>query len=126
PGSPGSTTRTSRPLRRSWSSPEARRRWTTRSTRWWQCSSRAVWSGRRRDADTLVGGRARHRDGEEGTRVIRTRRTLAGIPRYVPGRSAESVAAEHELEEAVKLASNQAPFGPLPAAIDAAAAALVG
>jgi len=56
--------------------------------------------------------------------VIRTRRALDGIPRYVPGKSAESVAAEHELAEAVKLASNEAPFGPLPAAIEAAAATL--
>ncbi|MFI5048196.1 MAG: histidinol-phosphate transaminase [Acidimicrobiia bacterium] len=56
--------------------------------------------------------------------MIRTRRALDGIPRYVPGKSAESVAAEHELAEAVKLASNEAPFGPLPAAIEAAAAAM--
>ena len=58
--------------------------------------------------------------------VIRTRRTLAEIPRYVPGRSAESVAAEHELARAIKLASNEVPFGPLPAAQEAAAAAMSG
>ena len=57
--------------------------------------------------------------------MIRTRRALADIPRYVPGKSAESVAAEHELAEAVKLASNEAPFGPLPSAIEAATRALV-
>jgi histidinol-phosphate aminotransferase len=56
--------------------------------------------------------------------MIRVRRTLDDIPNYVPGRSAESVAAEHELAEAVKLASNEAPFGPLPAAIAAAAVAM--
>ena len=58
--------------------------------------------------------------------MIRTRRTLADIPRYVPGRSAESVAAEHELARAIKLASNEVPFGPLPAAHEAAAAAMHG
>src|SRR4051812_11369949 len=59
-------------------------------------------------------------------RVIRTRRTLADIPRYVPGRSAESVAAEHELARAIKLASNEVPFGPLPTAQEAAAEAMAG
>ena len=58
--------------------------------------------------------------------VIRTRRTLADIPHYKPGRSAESVAAEHELARAIKLASNEVPFGPLPAALEAAAAAMLG
>jgi histidinol-phosphate aminotransferase len=58
--------------------------------------------------------------------MIRTRRALDGIPNYVPGKSAESVASEHDLAEAVKLASNEAPFGPLPAAQAAAAAALAG
>ena len=57
--------------------------------------------------------------------MIRTRRALGDIARYVPGKSAESVAAEHELAEAVKLASNEAPFGPLPSAIEAATRALV-
>jgi histidinol-phosphate aminotransferase len=44
---------------------------------------------------------------------------VAGIPRYQPGRSAEEVMAEHGLEAAVKLASNEAPFGPLPGVLDA-------
>ena len=58
--------------------------------------------------------------------MIRTRRTLADIPHYQPGRSAESVAAEHELARAIKLASNEVPFGPLPVALEAAAAAMLG
>jgi histidinol-phosphate aminotransferase len=53
--------------------------------------------------------------------VIRTRRALDGIPEYVPGRSAESVAAQYALGDVVKLASNEAPFPPLPAALDAIA-----
>jgi histidinol-phosphate aminotransferase len=56
--------------------------------------------------------------------MIRIRKALDSIPNYVPGKSAESVAAEHELEHAVKLASNEVPFGPLPAALAAAAKAM--
>jgi histidinol-phosphate aminotransferase len=56
--------------------------------------------------------------------MVRVRRALEGIPNYVPGKSAESVAAEHQLADAVKLASNEAPFGPFPAAVEAAVAAL--
>jgi histidinol-phosphate aminotransferase len=55
--------------------------------------------------------------------VVRVRRALDGIPTYVPGRSAESVAAEHGISEVVKLASNEAVFGPLPAALEAVARA---
>jgi histidinol-phosphate aminotransferase len=58
--------------------------------------------------------------------VIRTRAALAQIPAYVPGRSAEAVAAEHGITDVVKLASNEAPFGPLPAARAAIADAIAG
>jgi histidinol-phosphate aminotransferase len=47
--------------------------------------------------------------------VIRIRRALDDIPDYVPGRSAEAVAAEHALVEAIKLASNEVSLPPLPA-----------
>jgi histidinol-phosphate aminotransferase len=53
--------------------------------------------------------------------VIRTRRALDQIPEYVPGRSADSVATQYALREVVKLASNEAPFPPLPAALEAIA-----
>ena len=53
--------------------------------------------------------------------VIRTRRALDGIPEYVPGRSAASVATQYRLGDVVKLASNEAPFPPLPAALAAIA-----
>ena len=55
--------------------------------------------------------------------MIRTRPALDGIPQYVPGRSAEAVARERAVVDVVKLASNEAPFPPLPAALDAIAAA---
>ena len=58
--------------------------------------------------------------------MIRTRPALDGIPAYVPGRSAEAVAAEHGIDDVVKLASNEAPFGPLPAARAAIADAITG
>lgn len=60
------------------------------------------------------------------TPVIRTRPALDGIPTYVPGRSAQAVAAELGIENVVKLASNEAPFGPLPAARMAIADAIAG
>lgn len=55
----------------------------------------------------------------EHDRVIRTRAALHAIPDYVPGRSAASVAAEYAITDVLKLASNEAPFGPLPAAVAA-------
>jgi histidinol-phosphate aminotransferase len=58
--------------------------------------------------------------------MIRVRPALAQMPRYVPGRSAESVATEYALDDVIKLASNEAPFGPLPDALDAIAAAAAG
>ncbi len=60
------------------------------------------------------------------TPVIRTRPALDAIPAYVPGRSAEAVAAEYGIDDVVKLASNEAPFGPLPAARSAIADAIAG
>jgi histidinol-phosphate aminotransferase len=51
--------------------------------------------------------------------VIRTRASLDAMAEYVPGRSAESVSAKYALGDVVKLASNEAPFPPLPAAVAA-------
>jgi histidinol-phosphate aminotransferase len=45
------------------------------------------------------------------------------IPRYQPGRTAEATMAAHGLDSAVKLASNESPFGPLPGVLEAVAAA---
>src|SRR5215218_6770734 len=58
--------------------------------------------------------------------MIRTRPALEGIARYVPGKSAEAVASERAVVDVVKLASNEAPFPPLPAAIAAINAAAGG
>jgi histidinol-phosphate aminotransferase len=55
--------------------------------------------------------------------MIRTRPALAALPEYVPGRSAESVAAKYAIGDVIKLASNEAAFGPLPAALAAIEAA---
>jgi histidinol-phosphate aminotransferase len=51
--------------------------------------------------------------------MIRTRPALDALPEYVPGRSAESVAAQYAIGDVIKLASNEASFGPLPAALEA-------
>jgi histidinol-phosphate aminotransferase len=55
--------------------------------------------------------------------VIRFRPVLDEMPNYAPGRSAETVAAEHALVEAIKLASNEVSLPPLPAVQQAIAAA---
>ncbi|HCB33866.1 MAG TPA: histidinol-phosphate transaminase [Acidimicrobiaceae bacterium] len=44
----------------------------------------------------------------------RPRAAVDGLPQYKPGRSAAQAVAEHGLESAVKLASNESPYGPLP------------
>ena len=55
--------------------------------------------------------------------MIRVRAALDRIPNYVPGKSAESVASEHALERAIKLASNEVPYPPTPAVLAAIAEA---
>ncbi len=50
----------------------------------------------------------------------RPRATVADLPLYRPGRSAEVAMAEHGLDEALKLASNESTLGPLPEAAAAA------
>ncbi len=49
---------------------------------------------------------------------------LADVPIYSPGRSAEAAMAEHGIAEAIKLASNEVPFGPLPGVLEAVAGAM--
>ena len=58
--------------------------------------------------------------------MIRTRPALDAMPEYVPGRSAESVAAKYAIGDVIKLASNEAPFPPLPSALAAIADAASG
>ncbi len=58
--------------------------------------------------------------------MIRTRPALDALPEYVPGRSAESVAAKYAIGDVIKLASNEAAFGPLPAALAAIEVAALG
>ena len=51
--------------------------------------------------------------------MIRVRPALDRIPTYVPGKSAESVANEHRLGTAIKLASNEVPYPPTQKVLDA-------
>ncbi len=44
---------------------------------------------------------------------------LAALPVYKPGRSAEVAMEEHAIDSAVKLASNENPFAPLPSVVGA-------
>lgn len=60
----------------------------------------------------------------------RPRAAVASLPAYRPGRSAKAAMLEHDLDplvvQAVKLASNELPFPPLPSAAAAIAAAIDG
>jgi histidinol-phosphate aminotransferase len=55
-----------------------------------------------------------------------TRPDLDAIPNYVPGRSPADLARELGLPEAIKLASNEVPYGPLPGVTEALAEAARG
>ncbi|MBA3489671.1 MAG: aminotransferase, partial [Longispora sp.] len=52
-----------------------------------------------------------------------TRPDLDTLPNYVPGRSPADLARELGLDEAIKLASNEVPYGPLPGVVEAITAA---
>lgn len=54
------------------------------------------------------------------------RRVVASMPAYVPGKSAADAEAEHGIAGAIKLASNETPWGPLPSVVEAMATALPG
>jgi len=55
-----------------------------------------------------------------------TRADLDALPNYVPGRNPADLARELGLPEAIKLASNEVPYGPLPGVVDAIAGAAAG
>ena len=53
-----------------------------------------------------------------------TRADLDALPTYVPGRNVADLARELGIAEAIKLASNEVPFGPLPGVPEAVAEAM--
>ena len=53
-----------------------------------------------------------------------TRPDLDGLPAYVPGKNLADLARELGITEAIKLASNEVPYGPLPGVPEAAAEAM--
>jgi histidinol-phosphate aminotransferase len=55
-----------------------------------------------------------------------TRPDLDALPSYVPGRNPADLARELGLPEAIKLASNEVPYGPLPGVVEAVAEAVAG
>ena len=56
----------------------------------------------------------------------RPRAAVAALPAYRPGKGAAQAEAEHGITDAIKLASNETPWAPLPAVIEAIAAAAAG
>jgi histidinol-phosphate aminotransferase len=62
----------------------------------------------------------------DDTTVGRPRAAVMALPAYRPGKSAAQAQHEHGLDEAIKLASNETPFGPLPSIAAAMHTALEG
>jgi histidinol-phosphate aminotransferase len=58
--------------------------------------------------------------------ALRVSPRLGAIPRYVPGMSTAEALARHGVEDAVKLSSNESPFGPLPGVEEAVAGVAAG
>jgi histidinol-phosphate aminotransferase len=55
-----------------------------------------------------------------------TRADLEGLPSYVPGRNLADLTRELGIAEAIKLASNEVPYGPLPGVVEAVTEAMLG
>jgi len=55
-----------------------------------------------------------------------TRADLDGLPAYVPGRNLADLTRELGIAEAIKLASNEVPYGPLPGVAEAVTEAVLG
>lgn len=56
----------------------------------------------------------------------RPRAGVAALPAYVPGKNTKQVEDEHQIAEAIKLASNENPLPPLPSVVEAVAEAARG
>lgn len=54
------------------------------------------------------------------------RLVVDSLPAYRPGKAASQAEMEHGIENAIKLASNEAPWGPLPTVVEAMTQALTG
>ena len=54
------------------------------------------------------------------------RPAVSQLPAYRPGKGAAQAEAEHGITDAIKLASNENPYAPIPQVVDAIAAAAVG
>ena len=63
---------------------------------------------------------------EPATPVGRVRPAVDALPAYKPGKAAEQAEREHNIAEAIKLASNENPYPPPAAVVDAVAAACRG
>jgi len=58
--------------------------------------------------------------------IGRVRPAVTGIPAYRPGKAAEQAEEEHGIDDAIKLASNENPYQPIPAVVAAMREAAVG
>ena len=58
--------------------------------------------------------------------IGRVRPAVTGITAYRPGKAAEQAEEEHGIDDAIKLASNENPYQPIPAVVAAMREAAVG
>ena len=58
--------------------------------------------------------------------IGRVRPAVAGLASYTPGKAASQVEIEHNIDDAIKLASNENPWSPVPEVANAIAEAVVG
>lgn len=58
--------------------------------------------------------------------IGRVRPAVANLASYTPGRAASQVEAEHNIDDAIKLASNENPWSPVPEVVEAITAAVTG
>jgi histidinol-phosphate aminotransferase len=58
--------------------------------------------------------------------IGRVRPSVDSLPAYRPGKAAEQAEAEHGISDAIKLASNENPYGPAPSVLDAVTLAAGG
>ena len=58
--------------------------------------------------------------------IGRVRPAVANLASYTPGKAASQVEAEHNIDDAIKLASNENPWSPVPEIVEAITAAVAG
>lgn len=80
----------------------------------------------RLEGASLIGKNGLNGEGEASMTVGRPRAAMSSLAGYSPGKSAAQAEREHGIANAIKLASNESPWPPIPAVTDAIKAAAAG